>query len=110
MSTLTDWLAATFYVSDADVQTHADVAAAQQAEIDRQYSEGKRNVSDYLSLSDEIQTAGSERVDYKRANSGVWGFMKALPWWFWIIVILVPFGYLGGFAWLAKRSRNALNQ
>jgi len=33
--------------------------------------------------------------------------LKAIPWWLWLVILLVPFGYLGGFGWL---SRNAKKQ
>ena len=108
MSDMIDWLAGTFYTSDADVQTHQDVAAAQQEIVDRQYQEGKRNISDYIELSGEVKDAGNMLGDYKKSNSGIWGFMKAMPWWIWAIAIIVPFGYLGGFAWLAHKAKGRL--
>jgi hypothetical protein len=97
---LTNWLAANVFISDADVQTHADVAAAQKAELDRQRDEGKRGLLDYWNLSGEIADAGSYAGDFKAKNSGIFGFAKIIPWWLWLGAIVAGFWYLGGFVFL----------
>ena len=97
---LTDWLAANLYISNDELQMRKDVAAAQQAEVDRQFAEGKISFLSDLSLSADIQDAGSSEQKFVDANSGVGGFLKIVPWWFWIAAIIAAFWYLGGFSYL----------
>jgi hypothetical protein len=103
MPSLTDYLS-TWFISDEQIQTHKDVADAQQAILDRQYDEGKRGVIDYLSLSNEVQNAGTELEEYRDENDNILG---VIPWWIWLALAGVAFWYLGGFIWirniLAKR-------
>jgi hypothetical protein len=102
---LTDWLAAQFYTSDDDIATHQQVADAQQAIADRQLSEGKVNLSDYIGLSNDIQAAGQYEADYKKSNSGFFGFLKNLPPWAWGVIVIVSLGlfFNAGGAILVRR-------
>jgi hypothetical protein len=100
MKTFTDWLAATFYTPDDLVQTHKDVAASQQAILDRQYAQGKTGMFDYLAMTQEIGDAGTMLQDYKDTNGGTGGFLKTIPWFVWAGLALVGFWWLGGFYWI----------
>ncbi len=97
---LTDWLAATFFVSEEDAQMHKDVAAAQQAIVDRQYAEGKRGVFDYLGLSSDIKKAGDYTADFKEKNSGLGALLLTVPWWIWAALLALAFWWVGGFYWI----------
>jgi hypothetical protein len=100
MGKFTDWLAATLYVSEEDIQTHKDVAAAQDAAVLRQREEGKRGYLETYSLRKEINSAGNMLGDYKEKNTGVLALGLTVPWWIWAAMIGAAFWYLGGFVWL----------
>lgn len=97
MASFTDWLAAKFFVSEEDKQTHADVAAAQQRNNDRQYAEGKIGLLDYYGNAKDIANAGRDLQTFQDNNSSL--FMT-VPWWIWLTLLLAGFWYLGGFIWL----------
>lgn len=99
MSTLVDYLSTRFVTQDS-IDTQKQVADAQQAILDRQYAEGKRNVFDYYNLSSEVQAAGTANQKYVDENGGAFGFLKIIPWWLWLLVIGGIFFYIGGFSWL----------
>jgi len=99
MSKLDDYLS-TWFITQDSIDTQKQVADAQQAIVDRQYAEGKRNVFDYYSLSSEIQAAGTANQKYVDENGGVFGFLKIIPWWVWPLAVLAVFYYIGGFSWL----------
>jgi hypothetical protein len=104
MSKFQDFLS-TFFVTDDSIQTQAEVAAAQQAALDRQRAEGKRGLLDYWSLSREVGKAGTANRDYVDDNDNP---LAIVPWWIWLAAAGAAFWYLGGFTWLrgilARRS------
>jgi hypothetical protein len=95
MATFTDWLAATFYTSDAEVQLHQDVAAAQQANLDKSLAAGRVDYGTYYATTRDIASAGNQTGDFKAKNSGVLAFLSTFPWWFWPLVIGGLWFYLG---------------
>jgi hypothetical protein len=101
--TFTDWLAAK-QISSEDIQTHQDVAKAQQEILDRQYAQGKRGVLDYYNLSGEVTDAGNYTQDFVDQNSSFSGVILAalakIPFWLWLVLGGIAFWYLGGFTWL----------
>lgn len=105
----TDWAAATFFTPEDEVQMHKDVAAAQQAILDRQYAEGKRGMFEYWGLSSDIKDAGSYQADFVAENSGLGGFLKSIPWWVYLAGAVALFVWLGGLVWLkgilARRAK-----
>lgn len=100
MGKITDWLAATLYTRDEDIQTHRDVAASQSAAVDRQRDEGKRGWLETSALKSEIGSAGDYQSDFKEENSGALAFAFTVPWWIWFALAGGAFWYLGGFLWL----------
>ena len=96
MSKLVDYLS-TWFVSDDSIQTQREVADAQQAILDRQYSEGKRGMFEYWGLSGEISDAGTANADYVDENDNP---LRIVPWWGWLALAGVVFWYLGGFTYL----------
>ena len=96
MSKLVDYLS-TWFISDDELQTHKDVAAAQQAILDRQVNEGKRGFFEYISLSSEVQAAGSDLAKYRDKNDNP---LSVVPWWVWVALVGCALWYLGGFTWL----------
>ena len=96
MSSIADWLAAKFITQDS-IDTQAEVAAAQQRELDRQYSEGKRGFFEYYGLSREVQNAGVANQKFVDDNSNIFA---TVPWWVWVSLIGCAFWYLGGFVYL----------
>ena len=81
MASLTDWLAATFFISDEEVKLHQDVAAAQQANLDRSLSEGRVDYGTYYETSRDIDEAGSAVAKFDKKNSGALALLSTLPWW-----------------------------
>lgn len=100
MGKFTDWLAATLYISDEDIQTHRDVAASQSAAVDRQRAEGKRGWLETYALKSEISDAGDYQADFKEKNSGLGSLVMTAPLWLWVVMLVGAFWYLGGFLWL----------
>lgn len=100
MATFTDWLAATFYTPQSDIQTHQDVAAAQQQLLNAQHDAGKIGAYDYLKTSQDIQNAGNYQADYVAANSGAFNLLTTIPWWIWAIVGGGLFVWMGGLSLL----------
>lgn len=100
MATFTDWLAATFYTSPEDVQTHQDVAAAQQQLLDQQLNSGKIGAYDYLKTSQDVQDAGNYTADFKASNSGFFSLLTTIPFWVWLIGVGALFVWLGGLSLL----------
>ena len=95
MASFTDWLAATFYTSDEEVQLHQDVAAAQQANLDRSLEAGRVDYGTYYQTSRDIDDAGNYTADFDRKNSGTFALLKTLPWWLWAVVIIGAWVWLG---------------
>lgn len=104
MSKFIDYLS-TFFIADDEIATHKAVSEAQQAIIDRQHAEGKRGFFEYVSLSKEVQAAGSDLSKYRDKNDDI---IKVVPFWAWVALAIAAFAYLGGFKWLkgilAKKS------
>ena len=104
-----DYLVATF--SPEDTAYHKDVAAAQQAQINRQLSEGKIDVLTYGTETGQIDYAANIASDYEKQNSGVFAFLKLIPWWVWLALALwlaSQFGLFGkakakGLTWLKAK-------
>ncbi len=95
MATLTDWLAATFYTSDEEVQLHKDVAAAQQANLDKSLAAGRVDYPTYYGTTRDISEAGRYTENFAQKNSGTLAFLSTFPWWFWPLVIGGLWFYLG---------------
>lgn len=102
MSSFTDWLAGTFFTSDDDIQTHKDVAAAQQAILDRQLDEGKVNALDYSATTAAIKDAGNYLGYFKADNSGALSLLSTVPWWVWAAAAGGAFLYFDGPKLVAK--------
>ena len=100
MGKFTDWLAATLYVSDEEIQTHKDVAAAQDAIVLRQRAEDKRGFLETYALRRDINSAGDELGEFKEDNTGLPALAMTVPLWIWVGLIGAAFWYLGGFIWL----------
>lgn len=96
MTTLVDYLS-TWFISDEEIATHKTVADAQQVIIDRQMREGKRGFFEYLSLTKEVQAAGSDLGKYRDKNDNP---LSVVPWWMWLAAAVAAFWYLGGLTWL----------
>ncbi len=96
MSKLTDYFS-TWFVTDDSIQTQAEVAAAQQAALDRQRAEGKRGWLEHWSLSREIKAAGDASQRYVEDNDNPFA---VVPWWIYAAAIVGIFWYLGGFGLL----------
>ena len=100
MASFTDWLARTFFITQDQEDTAAEVAAAQQTILDRQRDEGKVGAIKYLTLSSEIADTGATYYDEQLGKSGVAGvpavglnILGKVPWWIWPIVIVVAVIY-----------------
>ena|ERR1044071_879486 len=88
MADFTDWLARTFFISEEQEQTSAQVAAAQQAILDRQRDEGKVGAVKYLKLSGEIADTGTQYFDEQLGKKGLAGVPSLIPWWVYLLVIV----------------------
>ena len=88
MASLTDWLARTFFITEEQEQTSAEVAAAQQAILDRQRDEGKVGAYKYLQLSNEIADTGAQYFDEQLGKKGAAGIpgLAFHYWWIWAII------------------------
>lgn len=101
--TFVNW-ASTKFISQDEQQMHNDVAAAQQARLNDQLNEGKRDMFNYLGLSNQVQAAGNMEADYIAENGSFGNVITAalgkVPLWLWLVVGIVVFWWLGGFIWL----------
>jgi hypothetical protein len=95
MASFTDWLAATFFVSDEDVQLHKDVAAAQQANLDRSLAAGRVGYADYYQTTRDIADAGNYTAEFDKKNSGTFALLKTFPLWVWLAVLVGAWVWLG---------------
>jgi hypothetical protein len=100
-NTFTDWLS-TKYISDDELAWREQVAADQQAAIDRQYGEGRRDLFEYLDLSSQVEDAGNMEKDYiaEKGSFGsvIWAAFGTVPFWAWILAALALAWYLGAFS------------
>jgi len=80
-----------FFVSDDDVATAKQVAAAQQTVLADQYDRGVIDTNKYLQLSREIDDAGNYLDDYRKDASDP-GHL--IPWWVWLVVGVAVLIYL----------------
>ncbi len=85
---------------DANAALHEEVAAGQQAQLDRRYNDGKVGLLDYLNLSGDITDAGSMTRNYQKDTGSPLHVVAGVPWWVWVVGIGAAFWYLGGFIWL----------
>jgi hypothetical protein len=83
----TDWLARTFFISAADEQQSADVAAHQQLLLNQQLELGKVDAIKYYNMSNQIADTGSQFYDEQLGKSGLAGVPGVIPWWVWPLVI-----------------------
>jgi len=88
MSSLTDWFARTFYITEEQEQTSAEVAAAQQSILDRQLKENKVGGLEYYELSNRIADTGAKYFDEQLGKSGSAGLpgLAVHYWWIWALV------------------------
>jgi len=77
------WFSRQFVSEDAE-QTAQQVADAQQAILDRQFVEGKRDLVDYQELSGEVQSADGRIYNQQLGQKGLTGFVLATKW-VWIL-------------------------
>lgn len=96
MASLVDYLS-TWFISDEEIAMREEVAAAQQARLDQLQREGKVDAIRYITLSGEVQEAGTMQRDYRDENDN---FFAVIPWWIYLGAGLAIFFYLGGFIWL----------
>lgn len=87
MASFTDWLARNFFVSEEQEQTSAEVAAAQQAILDRQRDEGRLDPLRYLSMTEEVRNTGTVFFDQELGHRGLRGLLGTVPWWVWPLLV-----------------------
>lgn len=109
MAGFIDWLASTFYTTQDQRDTAAQVAAAEQSQLDRQLTEGKRTVSEYQNLSSQVQDAGGAATDRALGKPGLSGLPALVLhyWWIWVPAgTLIWLFFFGGWAvvlgWIRK--------
>ena len=85
---------ATDYSTQAPIGTDAQRASIDQAFTDSLANSAKNIVGTPLGiLWAEIKA-----------------LLKAVPWWVWIIILIVPFAWLGGFGFLSRKARKKFAQ
>jgi hypothetical protein len=128
MSLLPDWL--TGYDSEnAQRAADADAALRQlnkqqaavygpdwEAQVNRDYA--TQQSFDLQTQREQVDTAFTDELD-ARAKSIIGGplgvvwstlkaILKAIPWWVWLAAGVAVFFWLGGFPWLARKSKGVL--
>ena len=71
MPNFTDWLARTFFISQDQIDTNNQVAAAQSSEVAQQVADGSRSVTSGLQLQGQI--AASSGDNFYNQNLGYSG-------------------------------------
>lgn len=103
MASFNDWLTGLF-IKQEDVDTAHEVAAGQDAIIERQHDDGVIDDREYRETKHDIADAG----DYlDREKNKAPSLLGTVPWWVWAILAVCVVGYFGAPflpAWLAARS------
>lgn len=107
MASLTDWFARTFFISSEQEETSNQVKAAQQAIVDRQFSDGTINTFEHAAISRDIGNTGTTFFNQELGRSGTAGLpgLAFHYWWIWAAIGVGLFIYLGGFAWLKRHIK-----
>jgi hypothetical protein len=88
MADFTDWLARNFFITQDQEDTSAQVAASQQARLDRIREEGKISALEYVSLSEKVQDTGTQLFDEQLGHRGAPALFATVPWWVWAVAVL----------------------
>ena len=118
-----------YFVTQDSIDTAQQVAAAQQAELDRQREAQLISDAEYARLSAQDAANATALQDYQAAHEDIGGaagelisgtgevighgvdaagktigktIWNAVPWWLWILAGAVAFFYFGGGAILRK--------
>lgn len=109
MASLTDWMARTLFVDeDYENELNALREKNQQA-LQRQSNEGKIDAVTYSDLT-RMNTIGTQTYNEELGRPGAVGFAFAIPGWVWLAAGLALFWWLGGFVWVARKTKGALSR
>jgi len=95
MPSFTDWLARNLFISEEQERVSAEVAANQQAILDRQLREGKVDLVEYIDTSEDIADTGTTFFDKELGKRGVPALLATVPWWVWVLGAIAIAIYLG---------------
>lgn len=102
---LADYIYSGSSQTEEDIATARQVAAGQQAILDRQAREGRVGYLEYAQMSAEIDNSDEIISDYRDKKDD---FVRVLPWWAWVLIGLGVFGvflYFGGWTLLAPKVK-----